>query len=338
MISTNGTPTLGAPQVRKTHSQDWHAYNAAQTSEKDTFMELLADLCSGVAQPEYSFGRPRLPLADMVYTGACKIYEGFSARRFNCDVRDAHAKGLIDSSPHFNSVNRYIANPGLTSIIKSLIEQSAIPLRTIETKFALDASGFSTSRFDRWFDHKWGKEKSKRRWVKAHICIGTKTNIVTSVEITESNVHDSVMFKPLLESTAARFIIEEVSSDKAYLSETILSQIIGHGAYPYIPFKSNTTGKGSRLWEQLYAYFVLHQDAFMASYHRRSNVETTFSMVKGKFGDSVKSKSETGQINEILLKFLCHNLCVLGQEMHELGINPSFEPKVIYLNQKWGRN
>ena len=55
-------------------------------------------------------------------------------------------------------------------------------------------------------------------------------------------------------------------------------------------------------------------------------METTFSMVKGKFGDSVRAKSESGQINEILLKFLCHNLCVINQEMHELGVTSSFGP------------
>ena len=42
--------------------------------------------------------------------------------------------------------------------------------------------------------------------------------------------------------------------------------------------------------------------------------------VKAKFGDALKSKSETGQANEILLRFLCHNICVLIQEAHELGI------------------
>ena len=81
--------------------------------------------------------------------------------------------------------------------------------------------------------------------------------------------------------------------------------------------------------KRLHAYFVLNEDGFKAHYHRRSNVETCFSMVKGKFGDSVRSKSETGQINEILLKILCHNLCVLIQEMHELGVTPTFEPKVL---------
>ena len=62
----------------------------------------------------------------------------------------------------------------------------------------------------------------------------------------------------------------------------------------------------------------------MEHYHMRSNIESAFSMVKGKFGDSVRSKSDTGQINEVLCKVLCHNICVLVQATHELGIDPTF--------------
>ena len=326
MTSTNYSTLL---QPRKTYPQHWPAYNAAQTSEKDTFQVLLADLCTSISQPEHSFGRPRLPLADMVYTGATKVYSGCSARRFDCDVRDAQRKGFIDAGPSFNSVNRYIANPDLTPIITDLIERSAAPLSVVESQFAADSSGFSTCRFDRWYDAKWGKTKSQRQWLKAHIVTGTKTNIITSVEITPSNIHDSPVLAGLLDSTAERFNMAEVSADKAYLSDANLRLIESHGAAPYIPFKSNTTGKGSPLWKRLYAYFTLNEESFNVHYHRRSNVETCFSVIKGKLGDSVRSKSDTGQINEILLKVLCHNICVLIQEMHELGVTPSFEPKVL---------
>ena len=58
-------------------------------------------------------------------------------------------------------------------------------------------------------------------------------------------------------------------------------------------------------------------------YRKRSNVETAFSMVKTKFGDAVRSKTETGQTNEILLKMLCHNLCVLVGVMHRVGLAPT---------------
>ena len=132
----------------------------------------------------------------------------------------------------------------------------------------------------------------------------------------------------MLNRTAQRFDMAEVSADKAYLSEANLRHIEGLGAYPYIPFKSNTTGQGSPMWRRLYAYFTLHEAAFKARYHQRSNVETVFSMMKGKFGDSVRAKSEPGQVNEILLKCLCHNIYVLIHAMHELGVTPSLEPKV----------
>ena len=47
----------------------------------------------------------------------------------------------------------------------------------------------------------------------------------------------------------------------------------------------------------------------MAHYHKRSNVESVFQMIKSKFGEKVRSKHETAQINEALTKILCHD-CV----------------------------
>ncbi len=49
---------------------------------------------------------------------------------------------------------------------------------------------------------------------------------------------------------------------------------------------------------------------------------SAFSMLKAKFGDSVRSKSDTGQINEALCKVLCHNICVLIHAMYTLNIHP----------------
>ena len=311
---------------RKTYPQDWPAYNAAQKAEKDHFHQLLADLCGNIDQPEYTGGRPRLPLADMVFAGAAKVYSGFSARRFNCDVRKAQEQGYLDSAPSFNSVNRYICNRALKPVLLDLIGRSSMPLVSVESCFAIDSSGFSTCRYERWFDAKWGKQKSQRQWLKAHIICGVKTNIVTSIDVTPGSVNDSPVLPRLLDSTAIRFDVSELSADKAYLSNANLRYIEHHGAEPFIPFKSNTTGKGSTMWRRLYGYFITREEEWKAHYHQRSNVETSFSMIKGKFGEALRSKTEVGQVNEILLKVLCHNICVLIQEMYELGITPNLEP------------
>jgi transposase len=320
--------------VSVTYSQEWSAYNAAQCSEKDRFMPMLADLCSTIPNPPQGKGRPRLPRSDMAFNCVARIYSGLSARRADSDVREAEAKGLTDSDPHFNSVLRYLRDPEMTPILKSLVELSALPLKGAETDFAVDATGFSTSRFERWYDHKWGQVKSKREWMKLHAITGVRTNVVTAVDVTSSRVHDTTRFKPLVSTTAENFPVEEVSADKAYISKSNLDQVEKFGGTPYIPYKSNMAAFlpapsapaiEAPAWERMFHMFAYQKDTFLAHYHKRSNVETTFSMIKAKFGDSLRSKSEVGQINEVLAKVIAHNLCVLIACMHEIGLElPSF--------------
>ena len=59
------------------------------------------------------------------------------------------------------------------------------------------------------------------------------------------------------------------------------------------------------------SYFRFRHDELLVHYHERSNVESAFSMVKRQFGDSVKSKDDVAMFNEVLWKFLAHNLCCL---------------------------
>lgn len=153
---------------------------------------------------------------------------------------------------------------------------------------------------------------------------GVNTNVVASVEITDGSANDSPLMAPLVDSTAQRFDMAEISADKAYLSDRNLARIVDAGATPYIPFKSNTTGEGSHMWRSFYHFFMMNRESFLEHYHQRSNVESTFSMIKGKFGDSLRSKSIAGQVNELLLKVLCHNICCLILVIYELGINPTF--------------
>jgi len=165
-----------------------------------------------------------------------------------------------------------------------------------------------------------------------------KTNIVTSVEISERYDHDSPFLAPLVNDTATRFKMREVSADKAYSSVENLRTIAKHKAVPYVPFKSTSTGRGwvkgenqvtggCDLWLKMWRYYTFHSEQFMEHYHKRSNVESTFSMIKAKFGNGLRSKGRIAQINEALCKVLCHNICCVIQSIHELGIEVNFSQR-----------
>ena len=106
------TETLRISQ--KTYSQDWPSYNKAQTHEKEHFQKLLHELCKGIGEPSQTIGRPRMPLDDMIFSAAFKVYSTVSARRFMCDLRDARAKGYISRVPAYNTIFKYFENDLLT--------------------------------------------------------------------------------------------------------------------------------------------------------------------------------------------------------------------------------
>ncbi len=130
--------------------------------------------------------------------------------------------------------------------------------------------------------------------------------------------------------TAENFTIREVSADKAYSGKRNFQAVADAGGTPYIPFKTGAVaepwkGKPDPLWTQMYHLFTLNEAEFNRHYHKRSNVETVFRMIKAKFEERVRAKTDTAQVNEVLTKTLCHNLCVLIRAMHELGITPVFD-------------
>ena len=317
--------------VEVTHTQSWSSYNAVQVREGELFGPLLREPCDSVPQPPQTRGRPRLPLSDMLYGLGLKVYSTLSSRRAMSEIRNAVACGMMAREPNFSTPMRYLEKPDLTPVLRTLIQGSSLPLRDVEVDFAQDASGFASTSYNRWFDHKWGNSKKETKWVKLHLMCGVQTNMVTAADATASMSADSPYLPDFVRTTAQHFNIREVSADKAYSSRRNLQAIDEVGGVPYIPFTTNAVGKPKEkrhrdaLWEKMYHEFTLRLDDFNRHYHKRSNAETTFYMIKAKFGETIRAKTDTAQVNEALLKVLCHNICVVIKAMHQLGTAPDFQ-------------
>jgi len=314
-------------KVRLTYKQAWHAYNQAQTSEVNEFDRLLRNLLESIEEPEYVFGRPTTPIREQLFCSVQKVYSQLSSRRAKSLFNNAQAKGLLKNSPHFNTTSKFLNTNEATPILKRLIGLSALPLKEVETAFAVDSSGFRTTQFNEYCKEKHNTKK-EHKWVKCHICTGVKTNTITGVRITDGDSADCPQFAPLVQDTnETGFDIAEVSADKAYSSRDNVGLVDELGGTAFIPFRKGATGRPrgkSHTWRKMFAYFMLNQEEFAEHYHKRSNVETTFHMIKMKFGDKLKSKNKTAQENELLCKVLAHNIVVLIHEIQELGIKAEF--------------
>jgi transposase len=321
-ISPNGETTVTETRAaRVTYPQNWHAYNAAQSAEKELFCHLLRDLCATVPEPERGMGRPSVPVSEALFSACFKVYSGMSARRFMSDLRDAQSNGFVSRAWHFNSVLKVIEDATVTPSLHKLITASAAPLRSVESALAVDSTGFGTQCFYRHYSAKYGHDQFSRNYVKLHALIGTKTNVIATASVTDRDRNDYPEFAGLVEAGAKNFDMKEISADKAYSGRSNLAVVAAAGAEAFIPFRSNAKDDvSSPLWSKLFHFYNYRIDEFLPYYHKRSNAESTFSMMKRVFTDTLRSKGFEAQTNEVLLLVIAHNIRTLVHSIFELGV------------------
>ena len=252
-----------AKKAKTTYSQNWPTYNKAQKEEKHQFY-----LVGNIQRPPQGRGRPRMPLSDMIFACAVRVYSTLSGRRAACDLKDAYDKGYLSKLPSYNVVFKYFESEQLTPYLYHMISQAAVPLRTVETGIAVDSSGFRTQGYVRWFNARYGHEQENHDWLKAHIATGVKTNVITSVEISDRHANDGPFFDSLITQTAKDFTVREVSADKAYSTRHNLRLVTKLKAEPYIAFKDNATESGvCEVWDRIFHWYSLHKQEYGNYYH-----------------------------------------------------------------------
>lgn len=308
------------------HGQDWPAYYASQVNEKPLFFKILGELSKEVVEPEYVTGRRPFPLGDMVSSMVYKVYSNLSSQRFQYDLREAQAKGLIGTAPSSNTLSEYMRDESLTDVLRQLVTKSSLPLAGAETIFAADSTGFGIPLRRTWFNRHTERREKRRNYMKLHVMVGVGSNIITCAEPSEGSANDRTYLSRLVEGTARYFDISEVSADAGYLSGENMRTVLLAGGIPYIAFYKNCALDAdykTTFWKDMLYLYMTRHPRFMDRYYLRNNVEASFASMKAKFGGRLRSKSTAGQFNEALCKALCHNICVLIHSMHETKIDPT---------------
>ena len=243
--------------------------------------------------------------------------------------------------PSANTIIEYMNMPELTPILQECIEFTALVLRPYEVHFAADSSGFRASHYQRWCEEKHGKnrdedeeliERKKREWRKVHIVVGVNTQVVVAVRVGGG---DYPRFIPMLERVRELFEVQSVSGDGGYTGYSNYEAADRWGVTAYLPFDGRHVrppDTDQSTWAKSYRFQAEHPEEWKAGYHPRSNVETGFSTAKRLFGEIIRSNKLDAQINEVLIKMLCHNLVVLIHEMFAHGIYPFFAANPRFLD------
>lgn len=334
------TGAVTTQRVPITYSQAWSAYDAAQKSEVKLFDQLLSELVSDIVDPRPAQvrGQPRLPLSDLIFTATQKVYSQLSCRRAYSLFGFATERGQINRPPSYSMSSIVLNREDVTPILHDLIAKVALPLAGLEEGFAVDSSGFRTTCYGQYCQEKHGESRANK-WLKAHVIVGVKTQIIPQVIVTDGNASDTTQYAPLLNQTVdAGFVMKEVYADKGYLSRENYNVTASVGATPYIAFKQNSRGHSrgggkngppSPMWKRMYHLFQANRDEWEPHYYLRENVEATFAAIKKKLGETLKSKNPVSQTNELLCKVLAYNLTVLIHEMFEHNVVPNLGVKVV---------
>jgi len=325
-----------SPAPRRTYPQH-PSYHIAQGEESRLVVKLLRDLVSEIPdfpRPPGVPGPVPISLADQAFCSLLKVYNGKSGRLSKAAFVDAVERGHLEAAPSFMVLSRFLTRPEATQILYRLLSISASPLASLEDGgvVAPDSSGIQTTWFGGWREDKHG-ERRTRRWLSAHVLGGTRTHVIIRAIVTDANAGDSPRFEPLLRGALEDgFHPGMVVADRGYLAEANYALAKELGIEARIPFKSNSRNRAgnrgrSRAWRDAFYLFQTKREEFDSDYHKRSNVESIFSALKRKFGENVRSRNPTAQVNEILCKLICYNLSVVVHEMFEHGIAPTFQDR-----------
>jgi len=173
-------------------------------------------------------------------------------------------------------------------------------------KVAIDGTGISLDNASPHYCKRIGKPYQKRPFLKLSVIIEIKHYIILQFKIRKKIRHDIIDAYPMVKKLAKQYKPGVFYGDRGYDSEKLFKLVFEElGAYPLILQKRLDVPKHKRKGR----YRKETIDVFdYGEYLQRNKVETAFSILKKKFGFSIRSHHVKTQKVEAMCRIFAYNI------------------------------
>ncbi|MCC4769868.1 IS5 family transposase [Methanosarcina sp. DH2] len=238
-------------------------------------------------------------------------------------MNDIKEKLDLDKIPHYTTLQKFVSR--IPSLLFNLILSKVLKLfyshGEIVSITAIDATGFTSSYASYYYSRRTGK--LRRSFLKTSIAVDTDKKVILGWKISQKTDHDVKHANTLIRQSNRTRKSECYVMDKGYDSEKIHALVREKiKADSIIPLRERKRKKVKGKYRK-----KLHLSFDKIKYNRRNIVETTFSVVKRKFGEVLRARKYFNQVKEIKLKLLVYNINKKVVEIICIKLRISTEPK-----------
>jgi transposase len=210
----------------------------------------------------------------------------------------------LNKLPHYTTIIKF-AQRIPTSIFHKLIDAFSKLIEQPE-KVAIDGTGISLDNASPHYCKRIGKKYHKRPFLKLSVIVDIKHYFILQFKIRKKSRHDVIDAYPLVKKLARKYKPEIFYGDRGYDSEKLFKIVFEElDAYPLILQKRLDIPKHRRKGRYRKQTFEVFD---YGEYLQRNKVETVFSMLKRKFGFSIRAKHVKNQKVEAMSRIIAYNI------------------------------